>query len=86
MTDTSESMVRGIPCGRCNCGTYAVGAVLAGIEQYRGARSLKEALKATPRCKTNPRHICFWDRDFAVAVEYPFTRERCDALRAEVNK
>jgi len=88
VSDTTDGQKRpfDMPCGRCNCGTYAIGAVLAGLEQYGGITSRKQALKATPRCKTDSRHICFGDRDFVLAVDFPLTAARCAEIRAEAQR
>lgn len=73
-----------MPCGGCNCGIYALGAVLAGIEQYAGIETRKAALSATPLCTIDPTHICFGDRDFVLSITFPFDAEQQNKLRNEV--
>lgn len=73
-----------MPCGSCPCGVYALGAVVAGVEMFRGVDSRKEALALAPRCKHDQSHICFGTRDFIVACDWPMDDARCDAVLSEV--
>lgn len=72
-----------MPCGRCPCGTYALGAVEAGVEVFRGVETRKAALAAAPRCTTDDSHICYGTRDFIVAVQWPMDDARRAAILAE---
>lgn len=77
---------REMPCGNCDCGTYAAGAVLAGVEMYRGTKERKEALRISPMCKHDASHICWGARDFITACDWPMKPSEWEALERLVRE
>lgn len=59
------------PCGCCQAGTYAYGAIRGGLELFGACQSQKEALKVAPRCIHRPQQICMGARDFILASDFP---------------
>lgn len=68
-TDTETD--RQMPCGHCPAGTYALEAVMGGIELFANCQTRRDALRAAPRCKFDGRKICMGSRDFIVASRFP---------------
>ena len=71
-----------MPCGCCDAGTYAEGAILDGIEMFSKACSRKEALAIAPQC-LHARHICFGARDFILANTFPLD---VDGIRRQISQ
>lgn len=76
------SELHDMPCGSCDCGTYAVGAFLAGLETFGGMQSQKQALRAAPQCK-HEKHICFGARDFILSCDWPLDDARVAEMRRQ---
>lgn len=72
-----------MPCGHCDIGTYDAVPLTNGLNTFGSCSSRREALRAAPRCKNEPDHICFGARDWIVSASFPLSaidRRRIEAL------
>ena len=58
------------PCGRCECGTYAYGAIAKGVEIFDGVKTIEEAIAMVPKCKSRSL-LCQGMIDFLHGCSFP---------------